>query len=364
MSTHSYFSWRAIGRLSLPLLIVLIFNSTVLGSSVCGDVTGDGHIPLGDYDALAAFMRDSTAQLADTIAGDIDNWKDLTVRDLAIYGVMCYFGGNCFISMFPEQFCARLPMPPLTVDSTLQVFLKGDRIPPMQAQVTCTLSVTPEIPWGLNLPIRFSQNGNPVTILSATFLRSPNFGWVKYSGPDLLAFSHLAISRNDLVEVVLTLTPLPHCSAIEMSFTTSPYLPNDTIRDYNIPMWVFGGGGNAETYTPCLKTANSYNDADGDGNIDYCDNCPNVPNVDQLDNDGDGLGDACCCVGTRGNVNITGIVDLADLSALVSYLTGGGYVLPCPNEANFNAEGIVDLSDLTMLVFYLTGEIYGLKECP
>jgi hypothetical protein len=31
------------------------------------------------------------------------------------------------------------------------------------------------------------------------------------------------------------------------------------------------------------------------------------------------------------NVNATGIVDLADSSALVSYLTGGGYVLPnCP----------------------------------
>ena len=31
------------------------------------------------------------------------------------------------------------------------------------------------------------------------------------------------------------------------------------------------------------------------------------------------------------NVNNSGIVDLSDLSALVSYLTGGGYVLPnCP----------------------------------
>jgi hypothetical protein len=35
-----------------------------------------------------------------------------------------------------------------------------------------------------------------------------------------------------------------------------------------------------------------------------------------------------CCVGVTGNVNVVGIVDLADLSALVSYLTGGGYVLP------------------------------------
>ena len=37
---------------------------------------------------------------------------------------------------------------------------------------------------------------------------------------------------------------------------------------------------------------------------------------------------ASCCVGVTGNVNMTGIVDLSDLSALVSYLTGGGYTLP------------------------------------
>jgi uncharacterized protein (TIGR02145 family) len=71
-----------------------------------------------------------------------------------------------------------------------------------------------------------------------------------------------------------------------------------------------------------------------------------------------------CCTGTTGNVNSTGIVDLADLSALVSYLTGGGYVLPCPEEANVNGVGIVDLGDLSALVSYLTGGGYVLPACP
>lgn len=70
-----------------------------------------------------------------------------------------------------------------------------------------------------------------------------------------------------------------------------------------------------------------------------------------------------CCVGITGNVNMTGIVDLSDLSALVSYLTGGGYVLPCPKEANVNSVGIVDLSDLSALVSYLTGGGYALPGC-
>ena len=34
-------------------------------------------------------------------------------------------------------------------------------------------------------------------------------------------------------------------------------------------------------------------DIDGDGTPDASDNCPNIPNVDQLDSNGDGIGDAC-----------------------------------------------------------------------
>lgn len=71
-----------------------------------------------------------------------------------------------------------------------------------------------------------------------------------------------------------------------------------------------------------------------------------------------------CCEGVRGNVNMTGIVDLSDLSALVSYLTGDGYILLCSSEANVNATGIVDLSDLSALVSYLTGGGYVLPNCP
>jgi len=76
------------------------------------------------------------------------------------------------------------------------------------------------------------------------------------------------------------------------------------------------------------------------------------------------IGALSCCEGVTGNVNMSGIVDLSDLSALVSYLTGGGYVPPCPEEANVNNVGIVDLSDLSALVSYLTGGGYALPPCP
>ena len=70
-----------------------------------------------------------------------------------------------------------------------------------------------------------------------------------------------------------------------------------------------------------------------------------------------------CCTGPAGNVNMTGVIDLADLSALVSYLTGGGYVLPCADAANVNGFGIVDLGDLSALVSFLTGGGYVLPSC-
>jgi uncharacterized protein (TIGR02145 family) len=74
--------------------------------------------------------------------------------------------------------------------------------------------------------------------------------------------------------------------------------------------------------------------------------------------------DVSCCTGKRGNVNGTGIIDLADLSSLVNYLTGGGYVLPCSESANVNGIGIIDLVDLSSLINYLTGGGYVLPNCP
>jgi hypothetical protein len=71
-----------------------------------------------------------------------------------------------------------------------------------------------------------------------------------------------------------------------------------------------------------------------------------------------------CCIGTTGNVDMEGIVDISDLSALVNYLLNYGYELPCPNEANVDGEGIVDISDLSALVNYLLNYGYILPNCP
>ena len=56
-----------------------------------------------------------------------------------------------------------------------------------------------------------------------------------------------------------------------------------------------------------------------------------------------------------GDLNHSHICDLSDLSAMVSYLTGGGYVISPKMVGDLNGSCFVDLTDLSIIVSYLTG---------
>ena len=137
--------------------------------------------------------------------------------------------------------------------------------------------------------------------------------------------------------------------------------------------FLFGGGMALEEPSIYLmwKEAGLF-DSDGDGVNDAEDNCPTVYNPLQEDTDGDDIGDACCCLGSRGNANgdIDEKVNVSDVSYLVAYLFGipTGPAPDCPQEGNANGDidDKVNVSDVSYLVAYLFGIPTGPEPpvCP
>jgi len=113
-------------------------------------------------------------------------------------------------------------------------------------------------------------------------------------------------------------------------------------------------------------------DEDLDGWPDINDNCPTVYNPTQADADGTPPGDACCCLGIRGNTNgdIEDKLNVSDVTYLVKYLFGvpTGPAPICPAEANTNGdlEEKLNVTDITYLVKYLFGVPTGPAppSCP
>jgi hypothetical protein len=107
-------------------------------------------------------------------------------------------------------------------------------------------------------------------------------------------------------------------------------------------------------------------DIDQDGIANESDNCPDTANVDQMDTDGDGVGDVCSCVNIRGNIDTDAgdVIDISDLVYLVDYMFSGGPEPGCPNEADIDPSGGVDISDLVYLVDYMFSGGPAPPLCP
>lgn len=105
-------------------------------------------------------------------------------------------------------------------------------------------------------------------------------------------------------------------------------------------------------------------DVDNDMVADFEDNCLSVSNPNQEDANADGIGDACCCVGIRGNIDGSNEnppsdngIDISDIVFLVSYMFGtqGGLAPSCPAEADINGSGQLDVSDIVFIIGYMFG---------
>lgn len=246
-----------------------------------------------------------------------------------------------------------------TASSFFRYFIAGDRIaaymnpascsPPLYPFEIQSISVTLFGGFGANWPVEAAIEiwsaavgdscGGPITLVhsqtisldQATY-EIPNVGTLTFSTP-------VCVTGSFFVAVRYTGgTPAPFPSVLFDS-----RMPGDTCAN-----WAFASGHSWTKWNLFWNSplpGNPFFWVQGQTQSSYC-----APTV--------------CCTGTTGNVNLAGIVDLSDLSALVSYLTGGGSSLPCYEEANVNGVGIVDLSDLSALVSYLTSGGYVLPNCP
>jgi M6 family metalloprotease-like protein len=94
-------------------------------------------------------------------------------------------------------------------------------------------------------------------------------------------------------------------------------------------------------------------DGDYDGVPDSTDNCPEVYNPDQIDDNGNDIGDACESSYTCGDANGDSVLNIFDITYLITYLYLDGPP-PDPIEAGYvNGDDLINIFDITHLITYL-----------
>jgi Thrombospondin type 3 repeat len=193
--------------------------------------------------------------------------SDATSQSLGVFGASYYPQTNGGLN-------ARSGVSTMTIDTSL-----SDMGHPLLSGVSGSVVVNnaqqyffepdpSNIRAGAEVPLYWTTGSTPNSIIGAAY----------YNNVLQLSWYPVNMGSNDN-HALLTANALMYaCNGLQGG-GSAPDADSDTIPDSS---------------DNCVNAANTNQlDTDSDGDGDVCDNCPNVPNADQLDTDGDGTGDAC-----------------------------------------------------------------------
>ncbi|MCI0632037.1 MAG: dockerin type I domain-containing protein [Phycisphaerales bacterium] len=175
-------------------------------------------------------------------------------------------------------------------------------------------------------------------------------GHISYPGADSVTLDQLAMANQSFV-VPPELLP---AGVNSLTIVIAPALGNTTFTGTYAASPEDFDADNDGSFDSC----DSCTDTDGDGwgnpgfpaNTCTSDNCPDVFNKDQLDTDGNGIGDACeagppCPADISPQPDGDGLVNVGDLLAVIANWGGGA-----GNIADVNVDGAVDVLDLLAVI--------------
>jgi hypothetical protein len=112
--------------------------------------------------------------------------------------------------------------------------------------------------------------------------------------------------------------------ATNASYVTPATVLADSGATFQVAVSNSEGSVTSNSATLTVNVGPPVNDTDNDGILDNVDNCPLTPNPDQLDSDGNGIGDAC----QAGALALTSVSpsELTPATSVQLTLTGSGFV--------------------------------------
>ena len=139
------------------------------------------------------------------------------------------------------------------------------------------------------------------------------------------------------------------------------YVPHNAVIGGNGLVIFTDSGFNSGTIIAAIEEGleNLVLDADEDGVMDDVDNCSEDYNPNQIDTDGDGMGDICDACNnllfTGGDVNADTEINIADILILVDVVLGENENQCAYEASDMNGDGVLNILDVISMVQYIFG---------